>query len=350
MKIIGVMSGTSLDGVDLAYCEFFQQNDQWQYVIHQAYTYTYSKDWETRLKNLSKGSAYEFEKTNHEYGRLLGSFINEFVESNKIQPNYIASHGHTIFHQPQLGFTSQIGSGADIYAITNIPVICDFRSVDVALGGQGAPLVPLGDQLLFGEYQFCLNMGGIANVTINAKSKIEAFDIAAANIVLNNLANQIGYAYDDDGLLSKAGHFNTNLFDELNLVEYYALTPPKSLGREWVDAVVFPILHNFDIPIEDKLHTYVMHLCMQISKAIMPSITDGSKMLVTGGGAHNSFLISKLKDCTTVEVVVPDKETVDFKEALIFAFLGMLRINGQFNSLASVTGASNNAIDRKSVV
>lgn len=339
------MSGTSLDGVDIAFCEFQKEFGHWQYIIHVACTYEYTSDWEKRLSTLANSTAYEFERTHHEYGRLLGSFVNDFVASNSISADLIASHGHTIFHQPQLGFTTQIGSGADIYATTKIPVICDFRSVDVSLGGQGAPLVPLGDKLLFGEYQFCLNLGGFANITINNESELVAFDIAAANIVLNSLANEVGLAYDNNGDLAKEGQLYQLLLEELNQVNYYGLKSPKSLGREWVDETIFPIINGFDIPLSHKLHTYVVHLAEQISRQSNTVLTRGAKMLVTGGGAHNKFLISKLfEKCSNIDIVVPNKETVDYKEALIFAFLGLLRKNGQFNSLASVTGASNNAI------
>ena len=336
-KVIGLMSGTSMDGVDIAFCEF-QYDSQWQFKISHAETIEYPSEWTQRLSNLMKSDAETLIRTDREYGKFLGKITLDFIQKNKIQPDLIASHGHTIFHQPQNGFTLQIGDGNSISAITGLPVIFDFRSGDVALGGQGAPLVPVGDRLLFPEFDLCLNLGGIANISFELEDNRIAFDICPANIPLNYLASLSGKPYDKDGILAGEGKINHLLIKELNRIEFYNTPPPKSLGREWIEREFFTILHTFDDSIENKIRTVCEHIADQIAAVANP--LNKGKMLITGGGAKNKFLTELIASKVNTKVVVPEEKIIDFKEALIFAFLGLLRWRNEINILSSVTGAS----------
>lgn len=264
----------------------------------------------------------------------------DFLNRNRLSANYIGSHGHTIFHQPGRGFTSQIGEGAAMAQASGIPVICDFRTGDVARGGQGAPLVPIGDEHLFGDCDYCLNIGGFANISYRQESKRIAFDVCPANIVLNKLAGKLGLPYDDEGRVAASGMLNTELLEKLNSLEYYHLAPPKSLGREWVDTTFSPLL-NKSIPAADLLRTVTEHIAVNISRCA--SFKSGETMLVTGGGALNRYLIDRIRSLSSINIQLPDKQIIDFKEALIFAFLAYLRILERPNSLASVTGAASDS-------
>jgi anhydro-N-acetylmuramic acid kinase len=337
-KIIGLMSGTSLDGLDIAYCVFELINNKWKYHISFAETIEYSHEWRNRLSELTGASALEYVSADVDFGHWCGVQTNHFILRNHLQPDFIASHGHTIFHQPGRRITSQIGRGACITAETGIPVISDFRSLDVALGGQGAPLVPIGDELLFGEYRYCLNMGGFANISYKTEGKRVAHDICPANIVLNMLASEIGRLYDAEGRIAASGNICTSLLVELNALEWYGKSGPKSLGKEWVTTQIVPLLEKADVPVADKLATFCEHIVQRIVVA-----TPGGKedtVLVTGGGAFNGYLMGRLQELSSCTIVIPDALTINFKEALIFAFLGVLRYRNEVNSLASVTGAS----------
>ena len=339
-KVIGLMSGTSLDGVDIAFCKFVFDNN-WQFEIIHAETIEYPGEWFDRLTKLPEANAESRTLTNVEYGHYLGKITKDFIDRNKITPEFISSHGHTIFHQPEKHFTLQIGDGASIAAETGLPVVYDFRSLDVARGGQGAPLVPVGDKLLFSEYRYCLNLGGIANISFDDKGKRIAFDICPVNQVINYLSNECGKDFDDKGIIASTGKLNPELLDILNDLEYYSQLPPKSLGKEWVEEYIFPILKSFSIPVEDKLRTFSEHIAQQISKILK---TGNGKLLITGGGAYNDFLIRRIRYYTKNEIVVPDKILIEYKEAMIFAFLGVLNIRGEVNCLRSVTGAREDSI------
>jgi len=336
-RVIGVMSGTSLDGIDIAYCEFVKDT-RWAYKILAAETIEYSSDWKKKLNNLINENALEYVSTDIELGKLLGNSVKEFITKNKIEADFISSHGHTIFHQPARSITSQIGNGAAIASTCKTPVICDFRTKDVFLGGQGAPLVPIGDKFLFGDFDYCLNLGGIANISYEENSKRRAFDICPVNQPLNFLANLIGLEYDNGGETAAQGNLNSELLEQLNLLSFYEQRPPKSLGREWIDEHFISIIDNFKIPIPDILRTVCEHIASQISK-VLPN-DPSKKMIITGGGAYNSFLIQLLKLKTNVALVIPEDKLIQYKEALIFAFLGVLRIRNENNCLSSVTGAS----------
>lgn len=332
------MSGSSMDGVDLAYCVFSRQGANWVYEIHCAETIAYSDMWLARLQDLPQQSMELLPKTNAFYGRYLGQLINQFIAKNKLQVDLIASHGHTIFHQPEAGFTLQIGDGAAIAAETNLPVVSDFRNMDIALGGQGAPLVPMGDILLFSEYEACLNLGGISNISFSKLDKTLAFDISPCNSILNTMANQLGRAYDDAGKMAASGTCQEDLLEALNQLSYYQKKGAKSLGREWIQAEFWPVLKNFSSLNEiDILATFSQHIATQIA-ACLHEYAIG-KVLVTGGGAFNTFLIQQIQEKIKVKLVIPKTELVQYKEALIFAFLGLQRLGNEINVLASVTGA-----------
>lgn len=335
------MSGTSLDGLDIALCEFNLENEQvHSFEIREAITIPYSDSQKESLK-LMQASALELVKADFAFGKWIGESVKVFVASKKLKVDFVASHGHTVFHQPHAGFTSQIGNGAAISAACGLPVVSDFRSMDVASGGQGAPLVPIGDLLLFGQYKYCLNLGGIANISVKENGLIYAFDVCPANMPLNMLVSEIGLQYDEDGNLARSGIVNQALLAKLNALDFYAKTPPKSLGKEWVDTVFMSIIISSKCSLEDTLATICEHIALKITEAVSES-NEISKMLVTGGGAFNAFLIERIqtKLNNRCELVVPDPELIGFKEALIFAFLGLLRIQNKPNALKSATGAS----------
>lgn len=331
LSILGVMSGTSLDGVDLALCRI--SNEGKKYKILRAKTIPYTQEWKNKLKAAENSSGEELAQHDRNYGQFLGQLCKEFLRDDK--PDYIASHGHTIFHDPAHGYTFQSGSGSEIARITGITTINDFRSTDVSLGGQGAPLVPIGDLLLFGKYTYCLNLGGFINVSFDVDGTRRAYDIAPLNYVLNAIARQMGMEYDSGGKVAAKGKYNLSLGENLDRLPYYSQSPPKSLGREWVEQNVFPLLSNSISP-ADQLHTFCKHAAKQVGI----SCPGEGKMLVTGGGAYNYFFIGELRKNCKAEIVIPDDETIQFKEALIFALLGYLRVHNKINALASVTGAS----------
>ena len=336
--VIGLMSGTSLDGLDIAFCEFNMDDNRWIYKIQCAETIPYTDQWKELLSNIESGSALDFITADFEYGHLLGSLTRDFIDRNNLVPDFIASHGHTIFHQPDKRITSQIGRGSAIAAETGLRVVCDFRSLDVALGGQGAPIVPIGDALLFNEFDFCLNIGGFANISYQMANRRIAHDVCPANIVMNQLALQAGYEYDPDGMLAGSGTVNQQLLEMLNGLPFYKQAFPKSLGKEWVVQHVFPLLKNSDQSTNGLLATFCEHIAMQVAAAT--EAKKGTKMLITGGGAFNKFLIGRIRHHATPEIIIPDAYTINFKEALIFAFIGVLRWRNEINCLTSVTGAS----------
>lgn len=339
-NVIGVMSGTSLDGIDLAYIKFNYSN-QWEFEIFQSETVSYTDEWVYNLKNAITFSANKIEELNRSYTQLLAAVVADFItKNNLVGIDAVCSHGHTILHQPQKGITLQIGNLPMVSQLLNQNVVCDFRVQDVALGGQGAPLVPIGDELLFKEYDYCLNLGGFSNVSFNENGKRIAFDISPVNTVLNFYANTLGLEYDDAGKIAKSGKFQEALFQELNAIPFYSKSYPKSLGMEFVNQSIFPIIQRLSTETNSILHTFVEHIAFQIAQAL-PKQTG--KMLVTGGGAYNLYLIERIQYyLPNIEVIVPDSKVVEFKEALIFGFLGVLRLRNEVNVLSSVTGAKAN--------
>jgi len=337
-NVIGVMSGTSLDGVDLAHIAFKLTDGKWTFNIRECETIAYDDDWLYRLKHAVTLSDAELEQLNLAYTQLLGNTIKGFIDKHQIAGlDAVCSHGHTILHQPHKGITLQIGNLPEIANIVGQTVICDFRVDDVKLGGQGAPLVPIGDKMLFLDFDYCLNLGGFSNISFEADSRV-AFDISPVNTVLNFYADLLGLDYDDKGQIAESGQVNLDLLSDLNALDFYKKPWPKSLGYEFVKETVLPLIDRFDIPIEDILRTFTEHVAIQIAAALP---TKNGRMLVTGGGAYNDFLIRRIQfHLPETEIVIPEKKILEYKEALIFALLGVLKLRGEINVLSSVTGAS----------
>lgn len=338
-NVIGVMSGTSLDGIDLAHIKFAIIDGKWTFEILECETVPYSQSWISKLKNAVDFSDSELVQLNSDYTILLSSIISDFISTNKLENlDAVCSHGHTILHQPHNGFTLQIGNLPEMAKNINQTVVCDFRVQDVKLGGQGAPLVPIGDRILFADYEHCLNLGGFSNVSFEENGKRIAFDISPVNTVLNFYANQLGFDFDDKGKISRNGKLNNNLLSELNALDFYAKSYPKSLGFEFVKETVLPMIERYKIPVEDKMHTFIQHIAIQIESALP---TKSGRILVTGGGAYNDFLIERMQHhLPQIDIIIPDKKVLEFKEALIFALLGVLKLRNEMNVLCSVTGAS----------
>lgn len=380
-RVIGLMSGSSLDGLDIAFVEFHEQAGAWTYEIKATECYAYSPEWTERLKKATTLNALDYQLLHTAYGHHIGQLVNAFIEEYSLdyQVQLIASHGHTTFHVPAQKMTAQLGDGAAIAATTGINVVSDLRAMDVALGGNGAPIVPIGEKLLLKEYPLFLNIGGIANVSCNLTNNYIAFDVCPANRVLNMLANKAGKPFDDAGQMAAGGTLQPELLNILNSLEYYRLPPPKSLANDFGTDVVYPLLAGprlgiKDTWIQDSLRTYAEHIAIQVKNALQgatgydpdyagassgqgpraagneqPATSDqqSNKLLVTGGGAHNAFLIERLTALLreiNIAVVVPDKKLVDFKEAIIMALIGVLRWREENNVLASVTGSLRNSI------
>ncbi len=338
---IGLMSGTSLDGLDLCFAKFSKENHSWNYEILQAETLPYSDLWEEKLRNSIHLKAEELFELNSKFGFFLANKTQEFIDKYSMKNiDVIASHGHTVFHQPEKKYTVQIGDGKAIKIVTKIPVVYDFRSQDVLLGGNGAPLVPIGDELLFSEFNACLNLGGFSNISFKEKGKRVAFDICPVNIVLNYFSKYLGKDFDENGNFAKAGTVNLEILKKLNSLDFYHQTSPKSLGMEWVNEHVFPKLRT-ESP-ENNLATFTEHLAFQIAKIFRKHHLK--KVLFTGGGTYNSHLLERIRHFSETEIIVPKKDVIDFKEALIFAFMGVLKLNNEINVLSSATGSSEDHI------
>lgn len=335
-RAIGLMSGTSLDGLDICFAEFTKTSKGYHYEILKASTLPYSEIWEQKLRDAIGLSTADLLELNADYGFYLGEQVQSFIAQHQISGiNLIASHGHTVFHQPHRRFTLQIGDGCAIKLVNQIPVVYDFRSQDVLMGGNGAPLVPIGDEILFSNYDSCLNLGGFANISFKNFGNRIAFDICPVNIVLNELAGHLGKKFDKDGTIARNGNVNQELLSTLNALEFYSMQSPKSLGSEWVKESIQPLLRTDDT--ENLIATLTEHAAFQIAKVIK---TYGlQSVLVTGGGAYNKYLIERIQNVTQADIIIPNSEIVEFKEALIFAFMGVLRLNGENNVLCSATGS-----------
>ena len=337
-RALGLMSGTSLDGLDVC-CATFEKNEagKWIFEIEQAETFPYSENWEFQLRNSIHLKSEELLALNAEYGFYLGEKAKEFIERYSLKNiDLIGSHGHTVFHQPQKKFTLQIGDGRAIKILNKIPVVYDFRSQDVLMGGNGAPLVPIGDELLFSDFDACLNIGGFSNISFKKEGKRIAFDICPVNIVLNKFAQDLGKNYDEKGDFARNGKVNFEILTLLNSLPFYQENPPKSLGIEWVNEHVSPLLINESA--ENILATFTEHAAFQIAEIFNKN--QIRKILFTGGGTYNSYLIERIRSKTETQIIIPENKLIDFKEALIFALMGVLRINNEINVLSSATGSS----------
>ena len=341
-----MMSGTSLDGLDLAYCHFWKKNGQWDFEIRQCGAVSYDKKLYEQLKNAIHLSEEDHLQLHRDYGIWLGQQAKDFIKEHQLEIDFIASHGHTSHHRPEEGITFQLGDGQALANSSGRKVICDFRSLDVQLGGQGAPLVPIGDHLLLSEYEFCLNLGGISNISFQKEGKRIAYDIGMANMPLNYLTEKINMKYDKGGAMAHSGRLLPKLLEDLNRLQYYELPYPKSTGYEWFSSEVKPLLEQPKVGIKDLLHTVIHHNCEQIARAVKKEEpTNKSQVLVTGGGALNDFFVATLKEKlgAICEVVIPPKKFIEYKEAMVFAFMGVLKHLGETNVYASVTGAKKNS-------
>ena len=349
-KVIGIMSGSSVDGLDIAYVHLHETGGKWSYEILAAECVDYTAEWKEKLTNAIHLSGLEYQLLHTAYGHFIGEKINHFINENGLQHkvDLIASHGHTTFHLPKQKMTAQIGDGAAIAAETQLPVVSDLRSLDIAFGGQGAPIVPIGQKLLFPEYHYFLNIGGIANISVNTGGKYIAFDVCPANRILNMFAEEMNMEHDESGKIAASGKVNESLLQQLNTLPYYQQAFPKSLANSFGVDTVYPLIKQADISIKDALCTYVEHIAIQIKDALFKEITlSNAQLFVTGGGALNSYLIERLKTILSekqIEVVVPDERLVQYKEALVMALLGTLRWREETTVLSSVTGASVNSI------
>ena len=334
--VLGLMSGTSIDGIDLVYANFVF-NKYWSFKILESKTYQYNNDWQKILKNLSDKDLDSIKLIDKSYTKLLSKYILKFIDDFSIKKiDFISSHGHTALHDPLNSITYQIGNLKDLSAYIGLKVICDFRLQDVKLGGQGAPLVPVGEKYIFPEYDTLINLGGFANITIKSNNNLIAYDICPVNIVFNHLSNLIDLKYDHKGKIALSGKLNIELFNCLQSLDYYKQVSPKSLGVEWVNQIIFPIINSFsEIPLEDLLNTFSKHFASQIAD----NIKSTGKILITGGGAYNDYLIQNIKDLTDSEIIIPNSEIIEYKEALIFGFLGVLKDLNINNCYSSVTGA-----------
>ena len=336
------MSGTSLDGLDIAYCKFQQHSAGWSFELLNSKTINYPQKLLSKLKNAPSLSGLGLANLNVELGIFFGNSCTNFITQNHLLVDFISSHGYTVFHQPNEGLTLQIGNGANICSLTKTPVVSNFRTMDVSYGGQGAPLVPIGDQLLFKDYDSCINLGGFANVSYFQNGTSIAYDICPVNVISNWLAEKLNLDYDKGGEIAKSGNIVLELLEQLNSLQYYSSSPPKSLGKEWVDETIIHLLDFSKYSIPDLLRTFAEHCAIQISEVL--NNTKSNSAFFTGGGVFNHFLIERIKEFTNTKIVIPNENIINFKEAIIFAFLGVLRWEKQINCLSSVTGAQKDNI------
>ncbi|MDO7170817.1 anhydro-N-acetylmuramic acid kinase [Mariniflexile sp. AS56] len=337
-KVVGVMSGTSLDGIDFVYASF-QFDGTWHFEIIHSETISYSSQWVENLRSLVSFSMEELKEMDNNYTNYLSLRINEFINKFKIEDvDAVCSHGHTALHQPDKGLTYQIGNMSHLAVLLEQLVVCNFRVQDVSLGGQGAPLVPIGDKLLFSEYDFCLNLGGFANISMDMQRDRIAYDVCPVNIVLNRYVKELGLDYDDGGKIASTGAINNELLEKLNSLEFYEANYPKSLGLEWVDKNIFPLIDSYQLEIKDILKTFVEHVAIQLASKINEK--HKVSVLITGGGVYNAYLMERLEKYSNNKIIIPSKDIIEFKEALIFGFLGVLKLRNEVNCLKSVTGAS----------
>ena len=339
-RAIGIMSGTSVDGIDIAHCTF-KKEKKWSYKIDQAITINYPKGLKNRLLEAQKLNGYELIQLDHNLGDFIGEKTKSFIKEHNLNPEIISCHGHTVFHNIKDKISYQIGNANRIYSILKIPFINNFRELDVIFEGEGAPLVPIGEKLLFHGYNYFINIGGILNLTKIDNNKIIAYDVVPANIVLNNISNKLEYEYDDKGNMAKNGNLIPKLFEKLNSLDYYKKTNPKSIGLEWIKKNIFLTIYEYKYKSIDLLNTFTKHIAFQLTNNIKG---QGNKILITGGGAYNDYLIKKLKsyDKNKNDWEIPNDNLVNYKEALIFAFIGLLRQLNKKNILKSVTGSSKN--------
>lgn len=341
--VLGIMSGTSLDGIDIAELFFSWQNGRWQFRFGATHTYDFPLDLLEKLRICVGFQPADCLTLDHEFSFFSAKCIEQFLSDNKISRlDAVCMHGHTVKHEPHNRFTLQIGFQESYYEFLKVPLVVDFRTQDVQMGGQGAPLVPIGDALLFADYDYCLNLGGFSNISFQNNNQRWAFDICPVNTVLNHYVQPLQLAFDRDGVLARSGQVDASLLFALNALPFYSLAAPKSLGVEFVRAEVLPLIDSFSLSIPDILATFVEHIAIQMRENLKQS---SGKILVTGGGAYHVYLMERLRfHVPHLTWVVPEDALVSFKEALIFGFLGIKKLRNETNILASVTGAPNDHV------
>jgi anhydro-N-acetylmuramic acid kinase len=340
--LLGLMSGSSLDGLDIAACHFQVADNKWTYHILAADTCSYPESLRKELAELNGSRNTRLQQfVSKELGRFTGHAIHHFLQENNLPaPMAISSHGHTTLHLPAEGLSIQIGDAAEIASITGLPVLYNFRNADIAAGGQGAPLVPVCDILLFNQYDICLNIGGIANISYQRNTERIGYDICAANQLLNHLAARLKLDYDADGKMAAAGKLLEPLLDALNQVSFLQQAAPRSLDNSFVRNNWIQILDAEDAPIHDLLHTATEHIAMQIARHISETGIQQPNILLTGGGVYNSYLIRRISELSGLPLSLPEHEVIRFKEALAMALMGALRLRNEPNFLPTVTGAA----------
>lgn len=334
------MSGTSLDGLDVVEVEFTQSSSGWSFQLCESAQFNFPDALLQQLSNADKQDGAGLVQADLEFSKFCIQSINSFRDSFQSRAAFISSHGHTVFHEPGRGITLQIGSGAIISTLTGLTTICDFRSQDVALGGQGAPLVPFADSLLFDEYDLTLNLGGFANLS-SLQTPLIGFDLCPCNMLLNHLSAELGHSYDSEGSLAREGSINPELLEKLNSINYYRLPPPKSLGKEWFENTILPLLSNAQMnDWKSLLATCTEHIATVIGN----SLKGDKSCLITGGGAFNTFLIERIRHHSGAAITLPDAEIIEYKEAIDFTFLGLLRLLESQNVSNTVTGAKKSSV------
>lgn len=345
------MSGSSLDGLDIAYVHLHETGGKWTFELIQADCYAYDAELANQLRHATQLNALNYQLLHTQYGHYIGQQVNQFITTHQLEHkvDIIASHGHTSFHLPAQKTTAQIGDGAAIAATTALPVVSDLRAIDIALGGQGAPIVPIGEKLLWGNYPLFLNLGGIANISYNTAQAYTAFDVCPANRVLNMLVKELQLEYDNEGAIARSGQCNSDLLTQLNELAYYQLAYPKSLSNDFGTDVVYPLVNDAALSTADKLATVVEHIAQQIKNSLQPIANNNSyELLVTGGGAHNHYLTERIQQYLQplhIKLVIPDAAIINYKEAIVMALIGVLRWREENNVLATVTGASRSSVN-----
>jgi anhydro-N-acetylmuramic acid kinase len=350
-KAIGLMSGSSLDGLDIAYLHLYETGGKWTFELAQADCYPYTNTMAEQLRNATQLNALNYQLLHTQYGHYIGQQVNQFIATHHLEHkvDIIASHGHTTFHIPAQKTTAQLGDGAAIAATTALPVVTELRAVDIALGGQGAPIVPIGEKLLWSNYPLFLNLGGIANISYNTTQAYTAFDVCPANRVLNMLVKQLQLPYDNEGSIARSGQCNEALLTQLNELAYYQMPYPKSLSNDFGTDIVYPMVNDATLSTADKLATVTEHIALQIKNSLQPIATSNNyELLVTGGGAHNHYLTERIQQHLqplNIKLTLPNAAIINYKEAIVMALIGVLRWREENNVLSSVTGASRSSVN-----